>query len=59
MNDLDWIAEHTYDIGEQIGENEGAQLTDIAILIWDIRADLIAARGREERMGCPTVISRR
>ena len=59
MNDLDWIAEHTWDIGEQIGKEEGAQLTDIAILIWDIRADLIAARGREEAARCPTTISRR
>ena len=45
MNDLDWMAGHTWDIGEQIGGEDGFSLTDIAILLWDVRAELMAGKG--------------
>lgn len=44
MADLDWVAEHTWDIGEELGEEHGDALKDTAIVIWDIRAELIALR---------------
>ena len=48
MNDLDWVAEHTWDIGEELGGEHGDALKDTAIVIWDIRAEIIALRSMQE-----------
>lgn len=48
MDDLNCIAQETWDIGEEIGGETGEQLTGAAIVIWDIRSDLMAMKARKE-----------
>lgn len=58
MHDLDFAAEVLYDIGEKVGGDDGYRLTDLAIIIWDIRAELCAVKGGAETR-IPTMTSRR